>query len=239
MEVYSDDDSPLFFGEYIRSNPSSAISARWVFELPDEEQGDCIAKMVENAAYQETWLSYFEYAAKKGIPVTEDIALEAIHAVGLDPCSAPLWLKVVELCSNEEKKRELFQLALRVPLYQQGLVYQAYKMFESEVAKQNGHNVSSCLSLSEVMQYSKILEIEPSWPDRFVDVQTTKSDRRDAVIVQWNSLLQFMVEKYEEFHLPKDLQLRRIELAFRQLCSQFSHADVCWYAYALFCGCGT
>ncbi|ESL11045.1 hypothetical protein TRSC58_01214 [Trypanosoma rangeli SC58] len=84
------------------------------------------------------------------------------------------------------------------------------------------------------MQYSKILEIEPSWPDRFVDVQTTKSDRRDAVIVQWNSLLQFMVEKYEEFHLPKDLQLRRIELAFRQLCSQFSHADVCWYAYACF-----
>ncbi|EAN82522.1 hypothetical protein, conserved, partial [Trypanosoma cruzi] len=168
MELYSDDNCPLFLSEYIRSNPSSAISARWVSKLTDEEQGDCIAKMVESAVYQETWLSYFEYAEKKEISVTDEISLEAIRAVGLDPYSASLWLKVIELCSNEEKKRELFQLALRVPLYQQGLVYKAYKNFESEVAKQSGHSISSFPSLSEVMQYSKILETEPVWPDRFV-----------------------------------------------------------------------
>ncbi|RNF07060.1 uncharacterized protein Tco025E_07445 [Trypanosoma conorhini] len=43
-----------------------------------------------------------------------------------------------------------------------------------------------------------------------------------------------MFEEYEEPQLAKDLQLRRIELAFRQLCSQFAHEDVCWYAYACF-----
>ncbi|EAN85196.1 hypothetical protein C3747_107g90 [Trypanosoma cruzi] len=234
MELYSDDNCPLFLSEYIRSNPSSAISARWVFKLTDEEQGDCIAKMVESAVYQETWLSYFEYAEKKEISVTDEISLEAIRAVGLDPYSASLWLKVIELCSNEEKKRELFQLALRVPLYQQGLVYKAYKNFESEVAKQSGHSISSFPSLSEVMQYSKILETEPVWPDRFVDVQTANRARKDAVIAQWNSLLNFMFEKYEECLISKDLYLRRIELAFRQLCSQFSHEDICWYAYACF-----
>lgn len=234
MDTNDDDQCPLLLGEYIRSNPSSAVSARWIFDLPDDEQGECLASMIENAVYQETWMSYFEYAEKKQIPVTDDIALEAIHAVGLDPYSAPLWLRVIQFCLSEEKKREMFQLALRVPLYQQSAVYGAYKTFELEVAKKNGQTMPSVMPISEVAQYSHLLEMEPTWPDRFVDIQLCSCSQRKYVCSQWNKLLQFMLENYENSCISQDLYLQRIELAFRQMCSQFSKEDACWYAYACF-----
>ncbi|KEG10715.1 hypothetical protein DQ04_03381070 [Trypanosoma grayi] len=233
MELSDDNQSPLLLGEYIRSNPSSALSARWVFDLPEEEQGECIAKMIENAAYQETWMAYFDYAEKKGIPVNDDIVLEAIHGVGLDPYSAPLWLRAIHLCS-EGKKRELFQLALRVPLYQHDLVYKVYSTFELEAAKQDGETMPNCLPISEVVRFSDILKTEPAWPDRFVDVKKCSVFRRNLICCQWNTLLRSMLDGSEESQISHDLHVRRIELAFRQLCIQFALEDVCWYAYACF-----
>ncbi|RNF07061.1 uncharacterized protein Tco025E_07446 [Trypanosoma conorhini] len=157
MEVHSDDECPLLLGEYIRSNPSSAISARWVFELPDEEQGDCVAKMVENAVYQETWLSYFKYAAKKEIPVTEEIALEAIHSVGLDPYSAPLWLKVVELCSNEEKKRKYFNWRCECPCINKvWCIRHIKRLSQKSPSKLDNPRLTFCHSL-------KLCNIPRSW----------------------------------------------------------------------------
>ncbi|KAH9586382.1 Suppressor of forked [Trypanosoma melophagium] len=225
---------PLLLGDYIKSNPSSALSARWVYDLPDEEQGSCIVKMIEEAVYQETWISYFDYAEKKGIVITDEVALEAIHSVGLDPFSAPLWLRVIRLISEEEKKRELFQLALRIPLYQQNLVYKDYRNFELEVANQKGHTTPNFIPLSEVVQFSEILKTEPTWPDRFVDVRMIKASRKDALCAQWNNLLRSMMDYSVECSISQDLKLRRIELAFRQLCTQFAQEDVCWYAYASF-----
>ncbi|ORC86054.1 uncharacterized protein TM35_000312400 [Trypanosoma theileri] len=234
-DVDEDDcQCPLPIENYIKSNPSSALSARWVYDLPDEEQGSCIAKMIEDAVYQETWIAYFDYAEKKGIVVTDEVALEAIHGVGLDPHSASLWLRVIRLISEEEKKRELFQLALRIPLYQQNLVYKEYKNFELEVAKGNGQTTPNCIPYSEVVQFSEILKTEPTWPDRFVDVRMSKISRKNALCVQWNDLLRSMMDYSVECSIPQDLQLRRIELAFRQLCTQFAQEDVCWYAYASF-----
>nr|CCC95772.1 unnamed protein product [Trypanosoma congolense IL3000] len=226
----SDNASPL---EYIRSNPSTALSARWVFDLPDDQQEQCVISMIQNAAFYETWMSYFEYTERKGITVTEDVALEAIHSVGLDPYSAPLWLKVINIVDNDQRKRDLFHMALQVPLYQQTAIYNAYKTFESDFAERNGGATSDMLAYAEVAHFSEILQLEPHWPDRFVDTSRCSSYHRSILCTQWNNLLQVLLSECEQDVL-RDLHLRRTELAFRQMCSQFPSEDVCWHVYACF-----
>nr|CCC54218.1 conserved hypothetical protein [Trypanosoma vivax Y486] len=234
MELDDNEEHDDSLVEFIRTNPSSAISARYVKLLRTEEKEECIMTMIENAAYQETWMSYFDYTENKGIVVSDEIAFEAVNDVGLDPCSAPLWLRVIHLCSDDTKKRELFHLALRLPLYQQYEIYKAYKSFEADVAKSDEQTSNSCLAFSEVIPYTDILKNEPIWPDRFVNVATCDELQRSNLCLQWNLLLPVLLdncEKRDEFH---DVNIRRAELALRQLCSQFAFEDVSWYVYATF-----
>lgn len=233
MDIGNFDSRPASILEYIKRNPSSALSTRWVFDLPEAEQEECLVKMIENAAFPETWMVYFDYAERNRITVTDDIALEAIHSVGLDPHSAPLWLKVIDICCGEGKKRELFHMALQVPLYQQNMVYKVYRTFESDAAKRSGEKVGNHLALSDINHFSEMLKTEPRWPDRFVDSSACSSYQRNVLCSQWNILLQTLLGRCDQDSM-RELHLRRAELAFRQMCSQFPNEDVCWYTYACF-----
>ncbi|EPY25223.1 hypothetical protein STCU_06781 [Strigomonas culicis] len=163
--------------EYIDAHPSSALSAGYVFELDSEEQKEYIVKITNDAVYCDSWEAYFLFAHEHQIPISEEVALEAVQSVGLDPLSVPLWLEAIECCPTAERKRELYHLALGIPLYKSDALYRGYKQLEEDE-----HGVVDFTEANS-RDVASLLAKEAPWPDRYTEL-ATEADRV-AVRLAW------------------------------------------------------
>lgn len=211
--------------DFIRLFPRSALSARYVGSLDNVEQRDVIVTLVEDAIFCDSWEVYFAFAARNNVVIPEEVALTAVQAVGLDPLSVMLWVKAASCCGSSESRMRLYEFGLSVPLYNWRKLYAEYRAF----AEQNG--ASDILAEEECSRVADVARHE-SWPDRYArfDTDGEVEDARRG----WLTLISTMVSRLDSGVLAKDLQLRRIELAMRQMCSQLPGDDSCWYQYALF-----
>ncbi|CCW62225.1 unnamed protein product [Phytomonas sp. EM1] len=212
----------MSLAEEIIRNPFSAVSAKNFPLLVTVEKKDVILKLIDDAVYCDAWEAYFVYAHEMSIPLSDEIAFEAVHAVGLDVFSVHLWIEAARCCSNRENQLEIYHLGLSVPLYDRHLLYAEYKASD---------DVDSVNFIEENEAFDKVLELE-RWPDRYAHFycDTDKIEVRR----QWIALLQCMKNVLENGILERDIQIRRMILAYRQMCAQLPEDDSCWYDYCLF-----
>ncbi|CCW69561.1 unnamed protein product [Phytomonas sp. Hart1] len=208
--------------EEIIQNYLSPISAKKFPLLEDDKKKDVILKLISGAVFCDAWEAYFVYAQENGIPLTDEMAFEAVHAVGLDVFSVHLWIEAARSCSNRENRLEIYHLGLSVPLYERYRLYEEYKAY-------NDGDSTKLIDANEA--FDKVLECE-RWPDRYAHF-CSDSDRVE-VRKQWISLFQYMKDILENGILEKEIQIRRMILAYRQMCAQLPEDDSCWYDYCLF-----
>jgi hypothetical protein len=211
--------------DFICFFPKSALSAQYVRSLDSVEQRDLIVRLVEDAIFCDAWEVYFNFAERNNVTISEDVALSAVQAVGLDPLSVSLWMRAAKCCSSSESRMSLYEFGLSVPLYNWQILYDEYRAF----AEQNG--VSEPISEEECRRVASVAAGE-CWPDRYARFDT--DGEIDGVRRTWHQLIAVMIGSLDNGVLARDLQLRRIELAMRQMCSQLPGDDSCWYQYALF-----
>lgn len=211
--------------EFVRACPKSALSAQYVASLDNTEQKEFIALIIQEAVFCDSWELYFEFAERNNVTITEGIAMEAVQSVGLDPFSAPLWMKAAACCSSPAAKKNLFEFGLSVPLYGWMRLLEAYKMFMEGVQ-------GECIFREEdFTRVSAVLKRE-GWPDRYAEIYTPG----DAAELRgvWCRHINLMMQVLSSEMLGEDLQKRRIDLALQQMCCQLPSDDSCWFQNALF-----
>ncbi|KAG5510505.1 hypothetical protein JKF63_06802 [Porcisia hertigi] len=211
--------------EFVQRFPKSARSAKLVLLLDNTEQRDFVVSLIDEAVYCDSWEAYFDFAERNHVAITEDVALTAVQAVGLDPHSGPLWVKAAACCESLESRRSLYEFGLSVPLHGWQRVFEEYRRCT------DGLDSDHILSEAECRCVSSVLMTE-SWPNRYArfDTESEAEDVRRA----WQQLISSMLTSLDSTAIAKDLQLRRIELAMRQMCTQLPGDDSCWYQHALF-----
>ncbi|GET86241.1 hypothetical protein, conserved [Leishmania tarentolae] len=211
--------------EFVQRFPKSALSAKLVLSLETTEQRDCIVSLIEDAVYCDSWEAYFDFAERNGVVITEDVALAAVQAVGLDPLSAPLWARAAVCCESVESRKSLYEFGLSVPLRGWQLLFEEYRRCTDGNVDENVLSESECCCVSNVLTGEK-------WPDRYakLDTEAEAEDVRQG----WLDLISSMLMGLAGTPISKDLQVRRIELAMRQMCAQLPGDDSCWYQLALF-----
>lgn len=211
--------------DFIRYFPKSALCAQYVLTLENAEQRDLLVSLVEDAIFCDSWEAYFSFAERNNVTITEEVALSAVQAVGLDPLSATLWRKAATCCTSTDTRLNLYQFGLSVPLYNWHDLYADYRAF----AEQN--DSSEIIGEEECRRIGDVAGSE-HWPDRYARFDT--DGEVEKVRCAWLLHIAGMVAALDSGVLANDLQLRRIELAMRQMCSQLPADDSCWYQYALF-----
>ncbi|KPI83341.1 hypothetical protein ABL78_7622 [Leptomonas seymouri] len=211
--------------DFIRLFPRSALSAQYVRTLDNVEQRELVVSLVDDAIFCDSWEAYFSFAERNNVVISEEVALAAVQAVGLDPLSVALWMKAAKCCGSSESRMRLYEFGLSVPLYNWQRLYTDYCVF----AEQNG--VVELIAEGECRRVADVA-LREKWPDRYAHFNTDKEvlDVRRA----WLLHVSAMLATLDSGVLARDLQLRRIELAMRQMCSQLPADDSCWYQYALF-----
>lgn len=211
--------------DFMQENPQSPISTSLFGSLPAEEQKAVIGQLIDGAVYCDAWEAYFHYARVTGIPVNDDVAFEAVQAVGLDPVSTGLWITAAKACSSDDTKRELFQTALSIPLYDRASLVRAYNAFEVALNPDFHFHDAHEAAVMAVVETER-------WPERYQELERYN----DCIEVreQWIHLVDAMTANLDRGVIPADLQLRRMELAYRQMCVQLAPDDSCWYEFALF-----
>lgn len=204
------------------TDPLSAVSAAQFHTLPNDDQWKAIASLINGAVYCDSWLAYFDFADRNSVPITDEIALEAVQAVGLDPCSVHLWICAADACSDISNKRNIVLRAQTVPLYDSSALVKYWKTQEESLGT----------FPAAVDPHIKRITEEEVWPDRYADV--TNVEERSEVRRQWISLMKCMMDELTSETIAKDLQVSRMDLAFRQMCLQLKDDDSCWYEYCLF-----
>ncbi|CBZ24158.1 conserved hypothetical protein [Leishmania mexicana MHOM/GT/2001/U1103] len=211
--------------EFVQRFPKSALSAKLVLSLESTEQRDCVVSLIDDAVYCDSWEAYFDFAERNNVAITEDVALAAVQAVGLDPLSAPLWVRAAACCESVESRKSLYEFGLSVPLHGWQRLFEEYRRCT------NGHEDDHALSETECWCVSNVLTAE-KWPDRYAKLDTDAE--AEEVRQAWLELFSCMLTGLAATVIARDLQLRRIELAMRQMCSQLPGDDSCWYQLALF-----
>ncbi|KAG5510986.1 hypothetical protein GH5_07187 [Leishmania sp. Ghana 2012 LV757] len=211
--------------EFVQRFPKSALSAKLVLSLESAEQREYVLLLIDDAVYCDSWEAYFEFAERNNVVITEDVALTAVQSVGLDPLSAPLWVKAAACCESPESRKSLYEFGLSVPLHGWQHLFEEYRRCT------DSHEGDNTLSETECRCVSNILAAE-NWPDRYAKLDTTAET--DDIRLAWLDLISTMLRGLDSSAIDRDLQLRRIELAMRQMCTQLPGDDSCWYQYALF-----
>lgn len=216
----------LAAAEFARLYPKSAISARLVLTLDSNEQRDLVVSLIDDAVYCESWEAYFEFAERSNVIITEDVAMAAVQAVGLDPLSAPLWIKAALCCETPDARRSVFEFGLSVPLYGWRRLFAVYRE-HCPIHEENQHDLSE----ADCERVATVLAAE-TWPDRYARLDT--DGEAEEVRQAYDRLIEAMLATLETPAIAQELQMRRIELAMRQMCTQLPGDDSCWYQYALF-----
>lgn len=211
--------------EYVKANPLLPISASLFTSLAHDDQKAVIGQLIDGAVYCDSWEAYFSFALNNGIPINDDVAFEAVQAVGLDPVSTQLWITAAGVCSTDESKRELYHLALSIPLYNRAVLVKEYTTFEQALQPEFVFE-----DVNEMMVHG-IVSSE-KWPDRYVDL--SNPTMRRVVRQQWIALMDTMTRNLSNDSISPELQVRRMDLAYRQMCVQLASDDSCWYEYAMF-----
>ncbi|CAJ1017900.1 hypothetical protein Q4I32_001432 [Leishmania shawi] len=211
--------------EFVRCFPKSAFSAKLVSSLESTEQRDSVVSLIDDAVYCDSWEAYFDFAERNNVAITENVALAAVQAVGLDPLSAPLWVKAAACCESLESRKSLYEFGLSVPLYRWQQLFEEYRRCT------DGHEGGDALSETECRRVSNVLATE-KWPDRYAKFDTDAE--AEGIRRAWLDLISSMLTSLDATAIARDLQLRRIELAMRQMCAQLPGDDSCWYQHALF-----
>ncbi|KAK7197014.1 hypothetical protein NESM_000645100 [Novymonas esmeraldas] len=211
--------------DFVRVFPKSALSAKLALLLDSAEQRDCVVSLIADPVYCDSWEAYFEFAARNNVGISEEVAMSAVQAVGLDPLSGPLWIKAAACCESAESRRSLYEFGLSVPLHGWQRVYEEYRLCVGDHESEPALSEAECRCISDVLVAEK-------WPDRYVMFETNADveDNRRA----WLDLISVMLTGLDVAVVSRDLQLRRIDLAMRQMCTQLPGDDSCWYQHALF-----
>ncbi|KPA77416.1 hypothetical protein ABB37_06823 [Leptomonas pyrrhocoris] len=211
--------------DFIRYFPKSALSAQYVQSLDKAEQRDLVVSLVDDAIFCDSWEAYFSFAERNNVTISEEVALAAVQAVGLDPLSVTLWVKAANCCGSSESRMNLYEFGLSVPLYNWQKLYAEYRAF----AEQNG--TREVIAEDECERVAAVA-LHEKWPDRYARFDTDEEVQN--VRRAWLVHVAVMISGLDSGVLARDLQLRRIELAMRQMCCQLPADDSCWYQYALF-----
>lgn len=206
---------------FVVEHPTHPLSAKLFFCLSPDDQERLIVSIVENAAFSDSWITYFTYAAAAQAKVSRDVAFEAVRHVGLDPFSAQLWITAASICESAEDARELYQLGLSVPLFEWDALYRAYCNFEVE----NNNAPPKLVGHFPFLQ-------DERWPSRYAPNKT--KDDLGELFHSWQLLIQNLGESLQTKRVDFDMQCRRIDVAFRQMCIHLPQCDSCYYQYALF-----
>lgn len=203
---------------FIARNPSHPQSSNLIFELPESERHELILSLIQDAAFCDSWEAYFNFSFASNIQLQSDVAFEAVQSVGVDPMSARMWILAASICDTDSDASEIYQLGLTVPLFEWDLLFASYASFEEDK-----EIVSSF--------HNPFLHLyEEKWPDRYVFPETEEIQLN--FFDQWQSLLEKLVDELDKEVVERQLQLRRIDIAFRQMCVQLPEWDVCYFQYA-------
>ncbi|KAG5485439.1 hypothetical protein LSCM1_07523 [Leishmania martiniquensis] len=211
--------------EFVQRFPKSALSAKLALSLEGADQRNLVLLLIDEAVYCDAWEAYFEFAERSKVAITEEVALAAVQVVGLDPLSAPLWVKAAACCESLASRRSLYEFGLSVPLHGWQQLFEEYRRcIDSD---EGGHAISE----AECRCVSSVLSAE-SWPDRYAKVEAAAE--AEEIRLAWLNLISTMLKSLDSGAIDRDLQLRRIDLAMRQMCTQLPGDDSCWYQHALF-----
>lgn len=203
---------------FIAENPSHPKSSKLIFELPQAEEKELILTLIQDAAFCDSWEAYFNFSFAAQVELHSDVAFEAVQSVGADPMSAQLWILAASICDTDNEAREIYQLGLMVPLFEWDLLFASYVSFEEEKDNISGiHNPFPHLG-------------EEKWPDRCLFPRT--ADAQLELFAQWEQLLEVLMNELNAGVVDKEIQYRRIDIAFRQMCTQLCALDICYFQYA-------
>lgn len=203
---------------FITENPSHPRSSKLISELPQNKKGELILSLIQDAAFCDSWEAYFDFSFDANLQLHSDVAFEAVQAVGGDPMSAQLWILAASICDTDSDAREIYQLGLSVPLFEWDLLFASYVNFEEEKNNVSGiHNPFPDIR-------------DEKWPDRYIFPETNEAQAE--LFEEWRTLLERLMDELNTGMLDKQIQYRRIDIAFRQMCTQLRKLDVCYFQYA-------
>lgn len=203
---------------FIVRNPSHPQSSKLIFELSESERHGLILSLIQDAAFCDSWEAYFNFSFASNLQLQSDVAFEAVQSVGVDPMSARMWILAASICDTDSDAREIYHLGLTVPLYEWDLLFASYSSFESDKEILSSfHNPFPHL-------------YEEKWPDRYVFPEM--EEIQSIFFDQWQSLLEMLLDELDKEVVERQLQYRRIDIAFRQMCVQLPEWDICYFQYA-------
>ncbi|EPY36611.1 hypothetical protein AGDE_06831 [Angomonas deanei] len=212
--------------KFIAGHPNSALAARYFYDI-ECDSSDVVLKLIDGAVFYDSWEAYFIFAESNNLPIAEDVLVDAIRSTGLDPLSFPLWKRVIASGLPDEEKRDLLALALSVPIHGSRAILKAYRELES--ASKNHRPISE----GDIISMESVL-VQEKWPDRYdiLDTEEARLKQKTDFLVLIDYMLSLL--KSENSPVSSEIQIKRIDLAFRQMCEQLKNDDSVWLQYACF-----